>query len=370
MKFNVIYGPLKYFNESLPAEDTINLTELIRWSDARRNNPLEDKLIGNYENLVVFGDEYGGVTEAFIEMFVLGIISFQEFLGYSEVYLHNPPNRIVGQIERYKEEFNLEVVIKEFEHSKITKSEIKRIRDEFSDTILGQERAKDLLLQNLYDIVSPKKRKPKVIMLYGPPGVGKTETAHFINNIVNDGQKIFRKQFSMYHNDSFYSYIFGDRSNSFAKDLIERESNVILLDEFDKCNKLFYSAFYQLFDEGVFEDKYYEVNLDNAIFLCTSNYRSVVEIKQNLGEAIYSRFDGFVEYVELAEDVKIKLIDDIFASEIELLDEHDKDFIYEYNVNGFNIPELLKTQVNNLNNVREIRRYLKQMIATPLIDRL
>ena len=32
--------------------------------------------------------------------------------------------------------------------------------------------------------------------------------------------------------------------------MMARESNVILIDEFDKVNPAFYNAFYELFDEG------------------------------------------------------------------------------------------------------------------------
>ena len=41
----------------------------------------------------------------------------------------------------------------------------------------------------------------------------------------------------MYQNNEFANYLFGGKYNekSFAKDLIARDSNVILLDEFDKA---------------------------------------------------------------------------------------------------------------------------------------
>lgn len=56
----------------------------------------------------------------------------------------------------------------------------------------------------------------------------------------------------MMQNQESIDYIFGaDHSkNSFARDMLGRESNVILIDEFDKVNPHFYNAFYELFDEG------------------------------------------------------------------------------------------------------------------------
>lgn len=87
-------------------------------------------------------------------------------------------------------------------------------------------------------------------MLYGPSGVGKTESAKSISKSL--GGKLLRIQFSMMQNQESIDYIFGaDHSkNSFARDMLGRESNVILIDEFDKVNPHFYNAFYELFDEG------------------------------------------------------------------------------------------------------------------------
>jgi ATP-dependent Clp protease ATP-binding subunit ClpA len=81
--------------------------------------------------------------------------------------------------------------------------------------------------------------KPVVMMFYGNSGIGKTETAKFISKIL--GQNLFRKQFSMFHSGEFQSYIFGGNHSQgcFARDLLERESNVILLDEFDKPHLFF-----------------------------------------------------------------------------------------------------------------------------------
>lgn len=50
--------------------------------------------------------------------------------------------------------------------------------------------------------------------------------------------------------------------------------------EFDKAHPMFYSAFYQLFDEGVYTDKFYDVNLDNVVIFCTSNYLNENEIRK------------------------------------------------------------------------------------------
>lgn len=56
------------------------------------------------------------------------------------------------------------------------------------------------------------------------------------------------------------------------RDLLGRESNAVLLDEFEKVNHSLYNVFYQQFDEGLFIDTNYEVDIRNGIFILTSNF--------------------------------------------------------------------------------------------------
>lgn len=107
---------------------------------------------------------------------------------------------------------------------------------------------------------------PSVIMFYGPSGVGKTETARCLSGAV--GGELTRVQFSMMQTQEAYEYLFGAEHSkaSFARDLLARESNVVLIDEFDKVDPRLYNMFYQLFDEGRYVDMNYDVDMRNALF--------------------------------------------------------------------------------------------------------
>ncbi len=73
-------------------------------------------------------------------------------------------------------------------------------------------------------------------MFYGPSGVGKTETARCLSEAV--GGELTRVQFSMMQTQEAYEYLFGAEHSkaSFARGLLARESNVVLIDEFDKVD--------------------------------------------------------------------------------------------------------------------------------------
>ena len=70
----------------------------------------------------------------------------------------------------------------------------------------------------------------------------------------------------------------------------------------DYCNKVFnfvfpqgiinefYNAFYELFDEGRYVDTNYEVELGQAIFLCTCNFSCEAEIKQALRPILIRKY--------------------------------------------------------------------------------
>lgn len=362
MKFTIFNGPLEEFEKILPPGNYTTLTPMVQKLDLERNGRrVEDE--EEYDALIVYSDEYSGVLEHFIESFLIQLVQLSYKYDYDQVFLHNPPTRIIQQLESPSFEYEKEVI--NHQHQKPTLESLKEIRDRFDDVVFGQEKVKFEILRTLYRLTNNGNHKPVVIMMYGPPGVGKTEAAKLINEILNEKSQLLRKQLSMFHNESFSSYIFGNRASSFAKDLVDRKTNVILLDEFDKSNPLFYSAFYQMFDEGVFSDKYYEVNLDNAIILCTSNYQNEEEIKYEVGSAIYSRFDNLIKFDPLSIEAKYRIIERTYERELLNLNEADREFLAD----KF-IVEKMKKFADKFENARQIQKKMKQIIAIPLIERL
>ncbi len=355
-KVTIFYGSNRTFNDLIP-QNGRNLTDIViqldnqsrqseiwvKGPNGEGSTPPKKKKI-RIKNFIVHADEYTGVKEHVITNFVNFISEF----SISYMYIQNPPSYLRDQVIRAFEG-NVEEITQDY--IPITADVIKTINRDFSKKIMGQEAAKEALLKAIYPIMNNQQEKPVVILFYGQSGIGKTETAHYLSNTV--GGVLLRKQFSMYQNNEFANYLFGGKYNekSFAKDLLGRDSNIILLDEFDKANPIFYSAFYQLFDEGIFEDQNYKINMKHSVIICTSNFQSLEDIKKTLGVPIYNRFDSIIEFVPLTKEAKQK----IAINELNLLDNN--------NVLSNEVRERIVDVVEKCDSAREIKRLIKDSIS-------
>ncbi|MCM1569066.1 MAG: AAA family ATPase [Roseburia sp.] len=362
-KVVIFYGSNRAFMEVLP-KSYRNLTDVVMELDKESKNMIlhipelngqksepvdkEDKKL-QVENFVINSDEYCGVREHVI-------INFANFIAKMDItnmYIQNPPKSISEQLHRIYDTSILQIIQQKY--NCIDEAIIRKFNKEYDERIIGQTKVKIEVLQAIYPLIDGKQKKPVIILFYGDSGLGKTETAQYLSELLSGN--LFRKQFSMYQNNEFATYLFGGNyyEGSFAKDLLDRDSNIILLDEFDKSNPVFRSAFYQLFDEGIYEEKNYKVNLDNAIIICTSNYKDEREIKENLGNAIYNRFDSIIRFDELSDESKEIIaknnLEDLATDYQEVLDGMDEE-----------IRSRLMSAVKGCSNAREIRRIIKEVL--------
>lgn len=256
------------------------------------------------------------------------------------------------------------VEIKYYNYPNITKENILDFNSKFEEYVIGQPKVKNDLLSILYNVYKGKnKGKPVVLMFYGASGVGKTETDKYLSDLL--GGNLFRKQLSMFQGNEFIGYLFGGKHNesSFTKDILERKSNIILLDEFDKANPVFHSAFYQVFDETEYEDKNYKVNLNNTIIICTSNYKDPNDIRKKLGDPIFYRFDKIIEFSDLDIPSKKKIIEKIVDEEYDNLDEKEKE-----NLNLEDLKENYLKYADRFENYRHTQALIKDDINKKLVE--
>ena len=353
----------KVIKERISKEDnTIPFMDLIQHYNARLRpnesgvgeNALSRKI--EVDNCIVRAEDYGSVLEHVLSNFV-GIIALNHDVG--TLYMQNPPKRVRKSLESYLD--NIEYLSSDY--MEICREDLKTIYNNLRIDILGQEKCKKQIMSGLYRTVTKGNDKPVVLMLYGPSGVGKTETAKSISKSL--GGKLLRIQFSMMQSNEAYNYIFGAEHSkgSFARDMMGRESNVVLIDEFDKVNPIFYNAFYELFDEGKYVDSNYEVDLKNAIFLCTCNFMSENEIKKVLGPAMYSRIGCCIEYMDLTVEQKNIIIEKWYDEIMEKLNEEEKNFI-----DNTDVLEWFKENANRYDNIRLLKTRLENAIYNELTE--
>lgn len=344
-------------------EETIPFMELIQHYNARlrpNESGVGEEALSNkikVENCVVRSDDYGSVLPHVLSNFT-NIVTLNYEIG--TLYVQNPPRRVV---ESLRAGYGDEIEYRESVYPELTRDTLTRLYSTLNEDVLGQEECKRQILSGMYRLTTGSTSKPVVLMLFGPSGVGKTESAKSISKTL--GGELLRVQFSMMQTQEAYDYVFGAEhsKSSFARDMMGRESNVILIDEFDKVNPLFYNAFYELFDEGRYVDTNYSVNLGQAIFLLTCNFGSEAEIKKILGPAMFSRIGCCIEYADLSTEQKQEIVERWYQNVIGVLKEDEKMFI-----SGTNIREWFLKNAERYDNIRILKTKLENAVFEKLTD--
>ena len=362
----IFYGSKKDFEKLIAKETnedqvTIPFMELIQHYNARlrpnESGVRESALSHNIDvdNCVVRADDYGSVLEHVLSNFV-SVVTLNYNIG--TLFVHNPPRRVSDSL---RSTYGDEIEYLGTQYPNLSREKLKEVYSNLEADILGQYNCKKQIISGMYRLITKTNNKPVVLMLYGPSGVGKTESAKSISRTM--GGDLLRIQFSMMQTIEAYNYIFGaDHSKgSFARDMMARESNVILIDEFDKVNPAFYNAFYELFDEGRYVDTNYDVNLGQAIFMLTCNFGSEEEIKKVLGPAMYSRIGCCIAYEELSTEQKQSIIGNWYESILSSLKEDEKEEIQK--------TDILDWFIKNAERYDNIR-ILKTKLENAIFDRL
>ncbi len=159
------------------------------------------------------------------------------------------------------------------------------VRRAFSEKVLGQDQAVDVIVQTL-SLLRTRLNNPfrpmGVFLFIGPTGVGKTELARALANFLFSGDEhIVRFNMADYSADWHVQTLFGNphgfdlpsRRGQLTMRLQDHAFAVILLDEFEKAHPEVFQRFLQLFDEGMLINGASEiVNLRNTIVILTSNF--------------------------------------------------------------------------------------------------
>ena len=308
-KYHVIIGSCNFFDKvvaSFLAEHDVDcFIDLVKHSDECKRNG--STFYGETSFLILKNNNYHCCVETAHDR--LGSLIEELTEEDAEIYVHNPPRILMEFLNGQKELGNIamELCNEEYDIDRNTTQFVEKI-NAVSKNIIGQEKAVEEVSKSLWYLTNSKRQRPYVVMLYGNSSLGKTELVREVAQNFFEG-KFLEKHLSMFKNNNYADYFFGDAPNriSIGFDLLERESNLIFFDELDKCPDYFYSAFYTLFDNTLFKDATYDVNISGTLFLLTTNFNSEDEIKKNLGLPLFYRIDKFIHFEDFSTEVINKI---------------------------------------------------------------
>lgn len=158
------------------------------------------------------------------------------------------------------------------------------LKDRLVERVVGQNEALDAIARRIRtfraDLDDPGK-PVGVFMLVGPSGVGKTETAFALADVLYGGERnmisINMSEFQEPHSVSSLKgappgYVGYGKGGVLTEAVRRRPYSVVLLDEMEKAHPDVLEVFFQVFDKGTMEDgEGVTIDFKNTLILLTSN---------------------------------------------------------------------------------------------------
>lgn len=187
---------------------------------------------------------------------------------------------------------------------------ILNLKKTMHDRLVGQEAALDAIARRIQtsraDMIDPNK-PVGVFLLVGPSGVGKTETALTIADILFGGEKnvitINMSEYQESHSVSTLKgappgYVGYGQGGILTEAVRRNPYSVVLLDEVEKAHQDVMELFYQVFDKGILEDGEGSlVDFKNTIILLTSNLGSEKIVRAYYENKIIPSSDELIELI-------------------------------------------------------------------------
>jgi type VI secretion system protein VasG len=158
------------------------------------------------------------------------------------------------------------------------------LKERMEERIIGQSHALEAIAQRIRtsraNLTDPR-RPIGVFLLVGPSGVGKTETAIVLSELLYGGDQnmtvINMSEFKEEHKVSLLmgsppGYVGYGEGGVLTEAVRRRPYSVVLLDEMEKAHPGVQDIFYQVFDKGTLRDgEGRDIDFKNTVILMTSN---------------------------------------------------------------------------------------------------
>lgn len=281
-----------------------------------------------------------------------------------------------------------------------------RMREEMENRIVGQSHAIAALAQAITTsragLTDP--RKPVgVFLMVGPSGVGKTETALTIADLLYGGEHsmttINMSEFKEEHKVSLLmgsppGYVGYGEGGVLTEAVRRKPYSVVLLDEMEKAHPGVQDVFFQVFDKGHMRDgEGRDIDFKNSLIIMTSNACSDLisqlcadpdtapepeELAQTLKDELRKYFkDAFLGRVNLVPYLPLsnKIMTDITKLQLNkirtrLMETHRTDFHYDDAV----IEDIVARCTDSATGARNIENILTRSLlpdmSTSILDAL
>lgn len=266
--------------------------------------------------------------------------------------------------------------------------------------VIGQDRAVECVAKTVKLMrlgLGAPKRPAGVFLFLGPTGVGKTELAKALTQVLFGNERslirIDMSEFMDKHSAAKLigappGYIGYSEGGQLTNEVRSKPYSVILLDEIEKANKEIFDIFLQVFDDGRLTDgQGRTVNFCNTIIIMTSNIgseliarqldsASIAAIDNDIWNAISMRLrEHFrVEFLNRIDDIilfspfseeQLNLILDLQLSE---LTERFQEKGIALELTSEARKFILREGYNPAFGARPLRRALENLLAKPLAE--
>jgi ATP-dependent Clp protease ATP-binding subunit ClpB len=271
-------------------------------------------------------------------------------------------------------------------------SRLLELEDNLTQRVVGQPQAvkavSDALRRSRTGLSDPN-RPNGVFLFLGPTGVGKTELAKSVSQLLFDDEKaMIRIDMSEYGEKFSTSRLIGappgyvgyEEGGQLTEAVRRRPYSVILLDEIEKANPEVFNLLLQVFDEGRLTDGQGRiVDFKNTIIIMTSNLGSTILteverdpkqdknkleniLKNYFRPEFLNRIDDIVTFDSLTqEDIKIIAQHMIQDLELRLL---EKDIKVEVSEKAY--QWLSDRGYDPLYGARPLRRLIQKVVVDPI----